>query len=177
MTVWVAGTTHIVLLPKNGILRRECEENNSPTQRKWTFLLDWNFFWTTMTSWIESFNCCYTFDCRNTSKKNARCYSQGYLIKHFCNQIVHISYFSLTKLTVLYLPSRLFTITQSAYVLLFRLDFFHYYGHFNHSKSSFLNYLFGLGYHLNQLLSDIVVYLSMTHNASFNLPICFSQHI
>ena len=31
MTVWVAGSTHIVLLPKNVIFGKESEENNSPT--------------------------------------------------------------------------------------------------------------------------------------------------
>ena len=44
MTVWVAGSTHSVLLPMNVILAKECEESNSPTPRKYTFLLDWNFF-------------------------------------------------------------------------------------------------------------------------------------
>ena len=34
MTVCVVGSTHIVLLAKNVILGKECEENNSPTHRK-----------------------------------------------------------------------------------------------------------------------------------------------
>ena len=33
-SLWVAGSTHIVLLAKNVILGKECEENNSPTHRK-----------------------------------------------------------------------------------------------------------------------------------------------
>ena len=32
-----------VMLPKNVILRKECEEINSPTHRERTFPLDWNF--------------------------------------------------------------------------------------------------------------------------------------
>ena len=43
-TDWVAGSTHIVLLPKNVILGKECKENNCLTHRKWTFFLDWTFF-------------------------------------------------------------------------------------------------------------------------------------
>ena len=34
VTVWVAGLTHIGLLPKNVIFGKESEENNSPTHRK-----------------------------------------------------------------------------------------------------------------------------------------------
>ena len=30
ITDWFTGSTHIVLLPKNEILRNECKENNSP---------------------------------------------------------------------------------------------------------------------------------------------------
>ena len=44
MTVWVTGLTHSVLLPMNVILAKECKESNSPTPRKLTFILDWNFF-------------------------------------------------------------------------------------------------------------------------------------
>ena len=34
-TVWVTGSTHIVLLPKNVIWGKVCDENNnSPTHRK-----------------------------------------------------------------------------------------------------------------------------------------------
>ena len=43
MTARVAVSTHIVLLPMNVFLK-ECEESNSPTPEKLTFLLDWNFF-------------------------------------------------------------------------------------------------------------------------------------
>ena len=32
--LWVARSTHIVLLPMNVILGKECEESNSPTHRK-----------------------------------------------------------------------------------------------------------------------------------------------
>ena len=35
---------HLVLLPMNLILAKECEETNSPTPRKLTFIQDWNFF-------------------------------------------------------------------------------------------------------------------------------------
>ena len=77
--VWVIGSTHIVLLPKNVIFRKECEENNSPTHRKWTFLLDWNFLWTTMTSEIESRFLSNRFNCRKTKKMNV--YSRDYFIR------------------------------------------------------------------------------------------------
>ena len=46
----VAGLTHIVLLPKNVILRKECDEKNSPTHRMWTLHSWMELFWTTMTS-------------------------------------------------------------------------------------------------------------------------------
>ena len=46
----LVGSTHSVLLPMNVILVKDCEESNSPTSRKWAFLLYWNFFWTTITS-------------------------------------------------------------------------------------------------------------------------------
>ena len=57
---------------------KESEENNSPTHRKWTCLLDWNFFEQLWRHYIESFNLCNTLDCRKTSKKNARYYSWDY---------------------------------------------------------------------------------------------------
>ena len=38
------------------------------THRKWAFHLDWNFFWTTMTSEIESWTFSTTFDCRKMLK-------------------------------------------------------------------------------------------------------------
>ena len=44
MTAWVAGSTHSVLLAMNVILVKDCEKSNRPTPRKFTFLLDWNFF-------------------------------------------------------------------------------------------------------------------------------------
>ena len=67
-----------VLLPMNVVLGKEWEENNSPTHRKWTFLLDWNFCEQLWRHYIESLNLCNALNCRKTSKKNARCYSQDY---------------------------------------------------------------------------------------------------
>ena len=61
---------------------KEFEENNCPTHRKWTFLLDWNFseqLWRHRGKAITFGN---TFDCRKTSKKNARYYSRDYYFKY-----------------------------------------------------------------------------------------------
>ena len=44
MTARVAGSTHSVLLAMNVILVKGCDESNSPTPWKFTFLPDWNFF-------------------------------------------------------------------------------------------------------------------------------------
>ena len=38
MTVWVAGSTHIVLFAKNVILGKDCEKNNSPIESELSFL-------------------------------------------------------------------------------------------------------------------------------------------
>ena len=97
--LWVAGSTHIVLLPKNAILGKECEEeeNNSLTYIKWTFLLDWNFFWTTMTSEIESRLLTNRFDCTKMSKKNLGYHSRASLIE-ISNVYVSACYLAKTLL-------------------------------------------------------------------------------
>ena len=41
---------------KDVTLHKECEYNNSPTQRILTFLLHWNLFWLSIMSLTESFN-------------------------------------------------------------------------------------------------------------------------
>ena len=78
MTVWVAGSTHSVLLPMNVILGKECEESNSPTPRKWTFLLDWNFFEQLWRHREKAITFAHRFGSRKTSKKNTRYYSRDY---------------------------------------------------------------------------------------------------
>ena len=45
MNARVTGLAHSVLLAMNVILVKDCEESNSPTPRKFTFFLNWNFFW------------------------------------------------------------------------------------------------------------------------------------
>ena len=52
--------------------------HNSSTHRKWTFSLDWTFFWTTMTSQKKVEYGRKTLNCKEVSKKNARYYSQEY---------------------------------------------------------------------------------------------------
>ena len=64
----------------NVIWVKECEESKSPTPWKFTFLLDWNFFWTTMKLQKKVTISANTFDCRKMSKKNARYYSWDYLV-------------------------------------------------------------------------------------------------
>ena len=78
MTVWVEGSSHIVFLPKNVKLGKDCEENNSPTHRKWTFFLDRNYSQQLWRHREKAPTFANTFNRRKTSKKNALYYSLDY---------------------------------------------------------------------------------------------------
>ena len=79
MTVWVAGSTHIVLLPKNEFWGESAMKIiNSPTHRKWTFLHNWIFSEQLWRHKKKATTFVNTFNCRKTSKNNARYYSQDY---------------------------------------------------------------------------------------------------
>ena len=57
----------------------ESKESQSPTPAKWTFNLHNNFFWTTMTSQIESCFALKVSTIRERDKKNAKYYGGDYL--------------------------------------------------------------------------------------------------
>ena len=78
------------MLPKNVILGKESEENNSPTHWKWTFPLDWNFYDQLWCQKLKAWAVTNTLNCRKTSRKNARCYSRDYSECQFFHNFVLI---------------------------------------------------------------------------------------
>ena len=73
-------------------------KNNSPTHRKWTFLLNWNFFRTTITSEIESRLSSIMFDCTKTSKKNLEYYSRDYFPLLKVSTIIFFNAYTINEL-------------------------------------------------------------------------------